>query len=60
MCSHNDNVVEKAAFSKVGLKSEPERASVEGTANGALQIVFAASTDRRVAYIAPEMEKDKS
>lgn len=54
MCSHNDNVVEKAAFSKVELKSEPERASVEGTANSALEIVSAASTDRRVIYIAPE------
>jgi len=55
MCSHNDNVVERAAFSKVELKSEPERASVEGTANNsALKIVSAASTDRRVVYIAPE------
>ena len=38
MCSHNDNVLEKAAFSKVELKSEPERASVEGTAHSALEI----------------------
>jgi TolB protein len=54
MCSHNDNVVEKAAFSKVELKSGPERASVEGTANSLLEIVSAASTDRPVVYIAPE------
>jgi len=31
MCSHNDNVIEKAIFSKVELKSEPEMASREST-----------------------------
>jgi len=31
MCSHNDNALEKAMFSKVELKSEPATARLEGT-----------------------------
>jgi len=31
MCSHNDNVIEKAVFSKVELKSEPATALLQGT-----------------------------
>jgi len=31
VCSHDENVVEKAVFSKVELRSEPQTASVDGT-----------------------------
>jgi TolB protein len=66
VCSHDANVVEKAVFSNVSVESKPEapRAASDNTAAAAtvasttlysvLEVVTVASTDRRVAYMAPE------
>ncbi len=63
VCSHDANVVEKAVFSNVEVKSEPRPAPVESAATNinpaatlysTLEVVNVASTDRRVVYIAPE------
>jgi TolB protein len=56
VCSHDGNIVEKAVFSNVEVKSEAPAASSESTATtlySALEVVTVASTDRRVVYIAP-------
>lgn len=53
MCSHNDNVVEKAIFSKVELKSEPATARLESTADKPLELVSVASIDKRAIYPVP-------
>jgi len=37
MCSHDVNDIEKAVFSKIELKSEPEHARVQGAARGGLE-----------------------
>lgn len=65
VCSHDENVVEKAAFSNVSVDAKPEAppppAIAEGeapptslTLYGVLEVIAVASTDRRVVYIAPE------
>ena len=58
VCSHDANVVEKAVFSNVDVKSEVPRATNESTTTAkvsttlysALEVVTVASTDRRVVY----------
>ena len=60
VCSHDDQVVEKAVFSNVGLETEAPSAVAEGAAAAAttlystLEVISVDSTDRRVVYIAPE------
>ena len=68
VCSHDENVVEKAVFSNVSVDvtSEAPRASGSASAEAAapatasstlysaLEVISVDSTDRRVVYIAPE------
>jgi len=57
VCSHDDQVVEKAVFSNVDLKAEASPGSAPATTAtlySALETISVDSTDRRVVYIAPE------
>lgn len=57
VCSHDANLVEKAVFSNVEVKSEEPSDSSDGTPTtlySALEVVTVASADRHVVYIAPE------
>lgn len=54
VCSHDENVVEKAVFSKVDLKNDLPAAAGASALYSALETVSATSNDRRVVYIAPE------
>jgi hypothetical protein len=54
VCSHDANVVEKAIFTNVDLKTESPRADSRSTLYSTLEVVTLASSDRRVVYIAPE------
>ena len=57
VCSHDANMVEKAVFSNVEVRSEEPSASSDSTPTtlySVLEVVKLASTDRRVVYIAPE------
>ena len=60
VCSHDKDVVEKAVFSNVDLKTATPATTAastpasEGRLYSVLEIITVASTDRRVVYIAPE------
>jgi TolB protein len=56
VCSHDKDVVEKAAFSNIELKAEKAvTATTAGsTLYSTLEIITVASTDRRAIYVAPE------
>jgi TolB protein len=60
VCSHDKDLVEKAVFSNVELKSAAPAAAAASTPATAgrlystLEIITVASTDRRVVYVAPE------
>jgi dipeptidyl aminopeptidase/acylaminoacyl peptidase len=51
VCSHDKDVVEKAAFSHVQVDSNP--ASAQPALYSTLEVVPIASTDRRIVYTAP-------
>ena len=53
VCSHDKDVVEKAVFSKVELTTPPA-ATGEPKLYSTLESVAISSTDRHVAYVAPE------
>ncbi len=53
VCAHDQDVVEKAVFSKVELTTPPAPTG-EPKLYSTLETVAIASTDRRVAYVAPE------
>ena len=52
VCSHDKDVVERAVFSNVDLKTAAPAAAT--TLYSTLEIITAASTDRRAIYVAPE------
>jgi TolB protein len=52
VCSHDKDVVEKAVFSNVDLKTTSAASATAGTLYSTLEIITVASTDRRVVYIA--------
>jgi TolB protein len=54
VCSHDENVVEKAVFSNVSLKTGAAATAASTTLYSTLEIISVASTDRRVVYVAPE------
>jgi len=54
VCSHDKDVVEKAVFSKVELKTTAPVAAASSTLYSTLETISVASTDRRVVYVAPE------
>src|SRR5438132_11876826 len=54
VCSHDKDVVEKAAFSNVELKPAATVAAAASTLYSTLEIITVASTDRRAIYVAPE------
>jgi TolB protein len=54
VCSHDKDVVEKAVFSNVELKTAAPVAAVATTLYSTLETISVASTDRRVVYVAPE------
>jgi len=54
VCSHDKNVVEKAVFSNVELKTAAPAAAAASTLYSTLEIITVASTDRRAIYVAPE------
>ncbi|MGA7765230.1 MAG: hypothetical protein WCA27_03285 [Candidatus Sulfotelmatobacter sp.] len=53
VCSHDKDVVEKAAFSNVELKQPAPDAAGKPTLYSTLETVVIASADRRVVYLAP-------
>jgi TolB protein len=54
VCSHDKDVVEKAVFSNVDLKSAEPVGAAASTLYSSLEIITVASTDRRAIYVAPE------
>jgi hypothetical protein len=54
VCSHDKDVVEKAVFSHVELRTEPQKSAGELKLYSTLETVAIASTDRHVVYVAPE------
>src|SRR6266404_2454853 len=54
VCSHDKDVVERAVFSNVELKTAAPAAVAASTLYSTLEIITVASTDRRVVYVAPE------
>jgi Tol biopolymer transport system component len=54
VCSHDKDVVERAVFSGVELKTAAPAAAATSTLYSTLEIITVASTDRRVVYVAPE------
>jgi TolB protein len=54
VCSHDKDVVEKAVFSNVDLKTGTPAPAAATTLYSTLEIITVGSTDRRVVYIAPE------
>lgn len=54
VCSHDKDVVERAVFSNVALKTELPTAAAATTLYSTLEIITVASMDRRVVYVAPE------
>jgi TolB protein len=54
VCSHDKNVVEKAVFSNVELKTAGPAAATATTLYSTLETITVASADRRVVYVAPE------
>jgi len=53
VCSHDKDVVEKAVFSNVELKTVAPVAAAASTLYSTLEIITVASTDRRAIYAAP-------
>src|SRR6267154_3003916 len=53
VCSHDQDVVEKAVFSNVELKAAAPTAATASTLYSTLEIITVASTDRRAIYVAP-------
>ncbi len=54
VCSHDKDVVEKAVFSNVELKTAAPASAAVSTLYSTLEIITVASTDRHVVYVAPE------
>ena len=54
VCSHDQDVVEKAVFSNIELKAAAPTAATASTLYSTLEIITVASTDRRAIYAAPE------
>jgi TolB protein len=54
VCSHEQNVVEKAVFSNVSLKTEAAATAAPTTLYSTLETISVDSMDRRVVYVAPE------
>jgi len=54
LCSHDDNVVEKAVFSNVELKSMAPSLAGATVLYSMLEVATVASTDRTAIYVAPE------
>src|SRR5882724_10935020 len=54
VCSHDKDIVERAAYSNVELKTAAPTAVAASTLYSTLEIITVASTDRRVVYVAPE------
>jgi TolB protein len=54
VCSHEENVVEKAVFSNVSLKAETAATAASSALYSTLEVISVDSMDRRVVYIAPE------
>ena len=54
VCSHEKDVVEKAVFSNIELKTALSAVTPASTLYSTLEIITVASTDRRVVYVAPE------
>src|SRR5712664_3355850 len=54
VCSHDQDVVEKAVFSNIELKAPAPTAATASTLYSTLEIITVASTDRRAIYVAPE------
>jgi TolB protein len=54
VCSHEKDVVEKAAFSNVELVTGSSPHTAEPKLYSTLEIITIVSTDRRVVYVAPE------
>jgi len=54
VCSHVKDVVEKAVFSNVELKAAAPQTTAQSALYSTLEIINAASTDRRAIYVAPE------
>jgi len=54
VCSHDKNVVERAVFSNVALKTATPAAAAASVLYSTLEIITVASTDRRAIYVAPE------
>src|SRR5712664_3347868 len=54
VCSHDKDVVEKAVFSNVDLRTAAPAAATATTLYSTLEIITVASTDRRAIYVAPE------
>jgi TolB protein len=54
VCSHDKDVIEKAAFSNVELTQPSATSSGQATLYSTLETVAIDSADRRVAYLAPE------
>ena len=54
VCSHDKDIVERAVFSNVDLKTAEPAAVAASTLYSTLEIITVASTDRRAIYVAPE------
>jgi Tol biopolymer transport system component len=54
VCSHDKDVVERAVFSDVELKTAAPVTRAQSTLYSTLEVITVASTDRRVVYVAPE------
>src|SRR6266481_1769305 len=54
VCSHDKDVVEKAVFTNVELKTAAPTAAAASTLYSTLEIITVASTDRHAIYVAPE------
>jgi TolB protein len=54
VCSHDKDIVEKAVFANVELKTAAPAAAASSTLYSTLESLTVASTDRRVVYVAPE------
>src|SRR6266851_4383277 len=54
VCSHDKEVVERAVFSNVELKTAAPTAVAASTLYSTLEIITVASTDRHAIYVAPE------
>src|SRR5207245_2687845 len=54
LCSHDKDVVEKAVFSNVDLKTAAPAADAPTTLYSVLEVITVASTDRTAIYVAPE------